>query len=166
MGTKLQPGQFDCYANAEPDEPMFILLARDPAAPLAIEDWADIRSKMIWHGQKPASDWPMIQEARECAQRMRDWRRQQRPFVQAEYPVAVDSGSSLRDLLKRAAKVVRKEFRGLLNSYRAPGQTDEQVIADDENEGWVQKDLIGMRDLLAEIDVALKPVATEEKVDG
>lgn len=30
MGTKSNPTQFDCYANALPDEPMFILLARDP----------------------------------------------------------------------------------------------------------------------------------------
>lgn len=29
MGTKNNPGAFDCYANAEPDEPMFVLLARD-----------------------------------------------------------------------------------------------------------------------------------------
>jgi hypothetical protein len=30
MGTKSNPGPFDCYAKAEPDEPMFVLLARDP----------------------------------------------------------------------------------------------------------------------------------------
>lgn len=29
MGTKNNPGEFDCYANAAPDEPMFILLGRD-----------------------------------------------------------------------------------------------------------------------------------------
>ena len=25
MGTKNEPGEFDCYAAAEPDEPMFII---------------------------------------------------------------------------------------------------------------------------------------------
>ena len=32
MATKNNPGKFDCYTNAEPDEPMFILLGRDPVA--------------------------------------------------------------------------------------------------------------------------------------
>lgn len=31
MGSKTNPGQFDCYANALPDEPMF----RGPPAPIA-----------------------------------------------------------------------------------------------------------------------------------
>ena len=33
MGTKIEAGAFDCYANAELDEPMFVLLARDEKAP-------------------------------------------------------------------------------------------------------------------------------------
>lgn len=41
MGTKQIPGQFDCYANALDDEPMFVLLARDELAPGAVRDWAE-----------------------------------------------------------------------------------------------------------------------------
>lgn len=44
MGSKIAPGAFDCYANAEPDEPMFVLLARDPDAPNVVRDWAAARS--------------------------------------------------------------------------------------------------------------------------
>jgi cob(I)alamin adenosyltransferase len=40
MGTKNKPGDFDCYANAEPDEPMFVLLGRDPSAADLVYDWA------------------------------------------------------------------------------------------------------------------------------
>lgn len=36
MGTKNNPGAFDCYANAEPDEPMFVLLGRDKHAPAPV----------------------------------------------------------------------------------------------------------------------------------
>ncbi len=43
MGTKSNPGAFDCYANAAPDEPMFILLARDKHAPTLIWLWASLR---------------------------------------------------------------------------------------------------------------------------
>jgi hypothetical protein len=79
MGTKNSPGQFDCYAKAEPDEPMFVLLARDPAAPDLVESWANRRLAMINDGLKPESDKAMITEARQCAEAMRVWRQRYRP---------------------------------------------------------------------------------------
>jgi hypothetical protein len=78
MGTKNEPGKFDCYANAEPDEPMFVLLARDPAAPRAILEWIKVRKGMIETGAKPASDWPMIDEAVQCVSDMQAWRMNRR----------------------------------------------------------------------------------------
>jgi hypothetical protein len=66
MGTKNAPGDFDCYANAEPDEPMFILLGRDPMAPYIVELWAQYRET---NGEDPAK----VQEARNCANQMRAW---------------------------------------------------------------------------------------------
>jgi hypothetical protein len=78
MGTKNKPGDFDCFGNAEPDEPMFILLARDPAAPELVEAWASRRLAMINDGLKPESDKAMITEARQCAEAMRAWRRENR----------------------------------------------------------------------------------------
>lgn len=47
MSTKLQPGAFDCYRAALPDEPMFILLARDVSAPHRLREWADQRRKEL-----------------------------------------------------------------------------------------------------------------------
>lgn len=69
MGTKLKPGKFDCYNNAEPDEPMFVLLGRDPLAPLLVELWADVRSVLV----KAEGETEKVAEARHCAQMMRDW---------------------------------------------------------------------------------------------
>lgn len=79
MGTKNDPGKFDCYANAEPDEPMFILLARDTSAPAIVEQWARMRAMAIADGRKPASDAPMVSEALICAGKMRAWRKANRP---------------------------------------------------------------------------------------
>ena len=79
MGTKHKPGDYDCYANAEPDEPLFVLLARDASAPELVEQWADTRLQAITAGTKPMSDYAMVREARECAQAMRAWRRVHRP---------------------------------------------------------------------------------------
>lgn len=71
MGTKNNPGDFDCYENAEPDEPMFVLLARDETAPHLVRKWADLRASS---GEKPAK----IQEALECAKNMEKWRKENR----------------------------------------------------------------------------------------
>lgn len=43
MGTKNNPGAFDCYANAEADEPMFVLLGRDKHAPELVRRWVELR---------------------------------------------------------------------------------------------------------------------------
>jgi hypothetical protein len=75
VGTKSNPGKFDCYANALPDEPLFVLLARDPSAPSRVEDWADYRELLIDSGDRPESDRALVEEARESAQKMRDWRK-------------------------------------------------------------------------------------------
>jgi len=52
MGTKLNPGNFDCFNNALDDEPMFVLLARDPSAPSCIEVWANYRQQAIALGER------------------------------------------------------------------------------------------------------------------
>jgi hypothetical protein len=43
MATKNNPGRFDCYAAARPDEQMFTLLERDPMAPYLVAIWAQLR---------------------------------------------------------------------------------------------------------------------------
>jgi hypothetical protein len=74
MGTKNNPGTFDCYEKAESDEPMFILLARDVTAPARVLDWARQREAAITRGDKPQSDMTMVEEARACAKAMYEWR--------------------------------------------------------------------------------------------
>jgi hypothetical protein len=75
MGTKSSPAKFDCYENALPDEPMFILLARDPIAPELVDQWATERHDAIERGDRPASDMAMVTEAYSCARSMYEWRR-------------------------------------------------------------------------------------------
>lgn len=78
MGTKANPAAYDCYQNAAPDEPMFVLLARDPHAALLTQMWAMLREQMIDDGQKPASDLPQVADARQCAYEMQRWRRERK----------------------------------------------------------------------------------------
>jgi hypothetical protein len=66
LGSRNNPGKWDCHANAHPDEPMFVLLGRDPSASLLVRLWAEVRAKQ---GEDPA----MVQEARDCADAMEAW---------------------------------------------------------------------------------------------
>lgn len=76
MGTKNQPGKFDCYNNALPDEPMFVLLARDPEFYDLVHQWARKRQRDIECGERPDSDWPVVQEAYDCAIAGQRWRKE------------------------------------------------------------------------------------------
>jgi len=75
MGTKNNPGAYDCYDKALPDEPMFVLLARDPFAPTVLRWWAAQREDDIDAHIRPESDNAMVQEARKCADEMESWRK-------------------------------------------------------------------------------------------
>ena len=43
MGTKNNPGKYDCYARAHPDEPIFTLRGKDVSAPYFVRMWAAVR---------------------------------------------------------------------------------------------------------------------------
>lgn len=63
MATKNNPGAFDCYAHAGPDEQMFTLLGRDVASPATIRFWCQERIRL---GKNRPGD-TQIGEALECA---------------------------------------------------------------------------------------------------
>jgi len=77
MGTKNNPGQFDCYTNAEPDEPMFVLLGRDKHAPLLVRLWADLRRM---EGEDPEK----VAEAIRCVNLMNTFRQNRKAGIQIE----------------------------------------------------------------------------------
>ena len=70
MGTKKNPGYYDCYDKAEDDEPMFTLLARDPMAPALVRLWADSRGVL-----DPNCPPDKLREARVLAVKMEEWKR-------------------------------------------------------------------------------------------
>ena len=74
MGTKANPGHYDCYADLETDEPYFLLAARDPMAPALVRSWAQMRQQQVESGIKPVEDMAKVTEARQCAAQMEIWR--------------------------------------------------------------------------------------------
>ena len=72
MGTKMEPGQFDCYAAAADNEPLFVLRANDPLAPDIVDAWADRYS--LANADSPSEKvLAKVREARACARDMRRW---------------------------------------------------------------------------------------------
>lgn len=66
MGTKKDPGPFNCYANAEDDEPIFVLLGRDKVAPYIVRHW--VRRRLDEGLNQPEDK--QIRLANSCASEM------------------------------------------------------------------------------------------------
>lgn len=65
MGTKNNPGDYDYYQRADPDEPMFVLLGRDPSASLLVRMWLTLRAE--------TTEAAKLSEAQECARALEAW---------------------------------------------------------------------------------------------
>jgi hypothetical protein len=73
MGTKANPGKYDCLKNLAEDEPFFVLRAQDVLAAGLVDLWAD---KAVYAGRTPIEK---IDEARRCAAAMREWPKKKVP---------------------------------------------------------------------------------------
>lgn len=69
MGTKQNPGNFDCYGKAADDEPIFTLRAKDPSAPNVIRWWVALNATL--------QSKEKIEEALRCADAMEEWKKQE-----------------------------------------------------------------------------------------
>lgn len=67
--------QDPCFTNALPDEPGFVLLARDPLAPALVRLWCAQRRVAIAEGARPISDLGQVEAAERTAEQMETWRR-------------------------------------------------------------------------------------------
>lgn len=84
MGTKNNPGKFDCYANAADDEEMFILLARDRHYATLVRIWTLLREADVKAGLKGTSDLVQIAEAKQSAYAGERWRARQIAIITNE----------------------------------------------------------------------------------
>lgn len=72
MGTKNNPGRWDCYANADPDEPLFVLRGQDSTASLVVTLWRAMKMEMKEQGTSQISE-EKLEEARECSLALEKW---------------------------------------------------------------------------------------------
>jgi hypothetical protein len=74
MGTKRNPGQYDCYFKAELDEPIFTLRGKDPVAWFLVMLWVRIR-EVLAGDDLTEEHRAKLKEAWKCAEAMRSWPR-------------------------------------------------------------------------------------------
>ena len=101
MGTKNNPGPFDCYAKADPDEPIFVLRAKDPLAPILVRLWVELR-------ELSGEDNNKLNEAVDCSHEMDRWRRCEQTLAQ--------------EIVKCICGHIREQHN-VLQDYAGPGMT-------------------------------------------
>lgn len=104
MATKENPGAYDCYAKAEPDEPLFVLLARDESAAALVWLWCVLRELKAGNDEKKIAK---AAEAREVCAQMIAWGAAKGKQV-AGVGQAVLAG--VMELIRTANVAVRQNF--------------------------------------------------------
>jgi hypothetical protein len=77
MGTKTNPGKYDCLDKLDPDEPFFVLRAQDRFAPMIVRQWAELVLAAREAQGLPPSE--KLIEAYRCANAMQNWGRRKVP---------------------------------------------------------------------------------------
>ena len=77
MGTKNNPGEYDCYAKLADDEPYFLLRAKDIAAHETVRKWVEMRRQFRMFqspfGVPTPKQEAKLQEAMKVAEAMNQW---------------------------------------------------------------------------------------------
>lgn len=125
MATKNNPGSFDCYANAHPDEPMFILLGRDAHAPTLVRSWASLREAL---NEDPLK----VAEARAVADQMDAWRLEREAAVmkqiEAKIRVMPQVWYTLPDTVQTVGPPIYSIWQGGCDLYRVRGHLSYQGL--------------------------------------
>lgn len=109
MGTKLNPDPYDCFYAALPDEPYFVLLARDPSGAGIVSLWASERAAEIKQGLKPESDKALVIRARACAVAMAEWRAANAGKWRMPSPADRAATTALADVVRERNRQVTEE---------------------------------------------------------
>lgn len=121
--------RYDCAGKAEPGEPVFILLGRDPAAFPTILEWCRQWQDAIAAGTRPPSDIRQVGEARVIAEQMRDYaiarrRRKSREANARNFPDLAAQGMH---------PVCPPEVRSWVQDGNAANNTMESQYADQQS---------------------------------
>lgn len=106
-----------CWNKADDDEPIFVLLARDPAAPAAIICWADERVRL---GKNKPTDQEII-GAKSEARTMHKFRMRQWPTKPGYYWVRTQDEDS-------TARIVQVQSRGKVHDLTDKNEVAQTIL--------------------------------------
>lgn len=75
MARRRRSIEYDCLSKLEPDEPCFVLIGRDRAAPASIKVWATLWLQEISLKLRPETDRAQVTQALKIARDMEIWLR-------------------------------------------------------------------------------------------
>lgn len=129
MGTKIEGDR--CLDAAMPDEPMFVLLARDPNMPALVRLWASIRRTQIAEGARPTTDLGQVEEAERLAERAVRWRADADEAwkKQRSFEFVAESHDAFRDLAAYGTCVHRDGQHVPLSEFVADNPLAGQHLA-------------------------------------
>lgn len=122
MSTKNNPGKFDCFSAAEPDEEMFVLLGRDPMAGSLVRAWATQRAVR-------GEDEAKVAEARACAHKLDAW-----AVKLGKKLIPVDHDQDLKSTTTIIAGIYDKVSRFLTKEEREKIATNVDYLGPDVGE--------------------------------
>jgi hypothetical protein len=117
MGTKLNPGKYDCYEKAELDEPLFVLRAKDPNAASLVWLWATMAE------MQDGQEMEKVHEARKLMLSMVEWAHAKGIRVNG---LGVAALSAVVEMIRAANSAVKK----LRADAGEAGPTMEATTAD------------------------------------
>ncbi len=133
MGTKLNPGTYDCYDKLAPDEVFFVLRAKDPIGPQTVRFWVNEAASA---GHEPEK----IMEASICADDMDSWRSAQQALSEAAHDQArlEKLGASLKlfsghiEHADGMFRFVRTDGEGVVTAVSLRGLIEKMPKDDDD----------------------------------
>ena len=108
MGTKNNPGDYDCYAKAAEDEPIFTLRANDEFAPILVRLWVEFHQAKYGHFCNH-EDHQKEMEALDIANEMQAWKRlSNKPDEKPDEPKIEHASADLDD--NQASQKTQPEY--------------------------------------------------------
>lgn len=128
-----------CFYRALEDEPVFVLLARDPCAAETVRWWVTLRQALIGRGEKPLEDHETLASAMKDAASMVAWRSEATdPSVHGQTPRWKSESVPERKLISRV------EYDALIAEHDATvaemsariAELEETISSGQNRPGW------------------------------
>lgn len=146
MSTKQEPGPFDGFERAAPNEPIFTLAAHDVLAAPLVREWVDRRRKAILAADLPDEkerlELIQCREAEDIADAMIEWVKGIKPAEVIADPVKaisyMDNETSAEEIAAKRAFDATKRAAQMIDNCVAELNDAAQLLVEEVGSGEMQ----------------------------